>query len=63
MTTITITLTPEEQEALRQLIDAALRHSGGGALDVAAHFKAKVVAARAEAAAHAPVAELIPATG
>jgi hypothetical protein len=46
---ITITLTDQEQEALRQLIDAALRHAGEGALDVAAHFKAKLVAARSAA--------------
>jgi hypothetical protein len=47
---ITITLTDEEQSAFQQVLDAALRHSGVGALDVAAHFKAKLVAALAEAA-------------
>lgn len=46
MPTVTITLTDDEQEALRQLIHAALLHSGEGALDVAAHFKGKIVAAR-----------------
>lgn len=48
MQTITITLNPQEQEALRQLIDAALRHAGEGALDVAAHFKAKITKALAQ---------------
>lgn len=45
MKEIKITLSPEEQSALMQLIDAALRHSGSGALDVAAHFKAKIASA------------------
>jgi hypothetical protein len=49
MPEITITLDEKEQEALRQLIDAALRQAGEGALDVAAHFKAKVAVARARA--------------
>lgn len=44
-TTITIALTPGEQNALMQLVDVALRHRGEGALDVAAHFKAKMGAA------------------
>jgi hypothetical protein len=45
MAIVTITLTEQEQAALRQLIDAALRHAGTGALDVAAHFSAKLAAA------------------
>lgn len=49
MPTITITLTEQEQEAFRQLIHAALLHTGEGALDVAAHFKNKIVAARQDA--------------
>lgn len=53
MPTITMQLSDQEQEALRQLIDAALRHAGEGALDVAAHFKAKLAMARQEAEAHA----------
>ncbi|HZV21905.1 MAG TPA: hypothetical protein VE986_10215 [Hyphomicrobiales bacterium] len=47
--TVTITLTPEEQHAFLQLLDIALRHSGAGALDVAAHFKAKLAAAERSA--------------
>ena len=46
---ITITLTPEEQRAFLQLIDVALRYSGTGALDVAAHFKTKLAAAERSA--------------
>ena len=46
---ITITLTDEEQAAFQQVLDAALRHLGVGALDVAAHFKAKLVAAVSDA--------------
>ncbi len=49
MADIVITLNEQEQAALQQLIDAALRHAGAGALDVAAHFKAKLISA-AEAA-------------
>lgn len=48
---ITLTLNPEEQAAIYQLIDAALRHAGAGALDVAVHFKAKIVMALKEATA------------
>ncbi len=47
---VTITLTPDEQRAFLQLLDIALRHSGAGALDVAAHFKAKLAAAERNAA-------------
>jgi hypothetical protein len=43
---ITINLDDQEQAALRQLIDLALRHSGSGALAVAAHFSAKLEIAR-----------------
>jgi hypothetical protein len=49
MPSISITLSDEEQEALRQLIDAALRHAGEGALDVAALFKSKIITARSAA--------------
>lgn len=45
---ITITLNPEEQAALEQLIDASLRHAGTGALNVAVHFKTKLEAAKAQ---------------
>jgi len=56
MNEITITLTPEEQSALHQLIDAALRHAGSGALEVAMHFRSKIASARA-ATADVPCAE------
>lgn len=46
---ITLTLTPDEQQAFLQLIDAALRYAGNGALDVAAHFRAKLAGAQREA--------------
>jgi hypothetical protein len=46
---ITITLTPDEQRAFLQLIDAALRYSGTGALSVATHFQAKLAAAGRQA--------------
>ncbi len=41
-----ITIAPREQEqaALRQLIDALLRHAGAGTLNVATHFTAKLAA-------------------
>lgn len=42
---ITITLDANEQTAFVQILDAALRHMGAGALDAAAHFKAKLLAA------------------
>ena len=42
MATIDITLDDREQAALTQLIDVALLQAGIGALDVAAHFKAKL---------------------
>lgn len=45
---ITITLNPEEQAALEQMIDASLRHAGTGALNVAVHFKNKLDAAKAQ---------------
>jgi hypothetical protein len=45
MSAVTITLEDNEQSALLQLIDVALRQSGLGALDVAAHFKVKLDAA------------------
>jgi hypothetical protein len=49
---ITITFTSQEQAALVQLLDVALRAVGLGALDVAVHFKQKLdsalLAARAE---------------
>ncbi len=50
MADITLTLNDEEQKALAGVIDMALRHSGIGAADVAAHFigKLRVAAARAE---------------
>jgi hypothetical protein len=46
---ITITLNDDEQKAFAQLLDVALRHSGAGALDVAAHFKMKIAQALKEA--------------
>lgn len=42
MASITITLDEQEQAAFKQLLDIALRQSGMGALDVAAHFKVKL---------------------
>lgn len=46
---ITLTLSPEEQAALEQMIDASLRHAGTGALNVAVHFRSKLDAAKAQA--------------
>lgn len=48
---ITITLNPEEQAAFRQLLDAALRVAGIGALDVVVHFKSKLDAVTQQSAA------------
>jgi hypothetical protein len=45
---INISMTPEEQNAFLQLIDAALKHLGLGAVDAAAHFKAKIAVAQTE---------------
>jgi len=39
---VTLTFTADEQRAFLELIDAALRHAGAGALDVAAHFKGRL---------------------
>ncbi len=39
---ITITLNEAEQQALRQLFDAALRQSGFNALDAVMYFKVKI---------------------
>jgi hypothetical protein len=57
MATINITLDDQEQAALTQLIDVALRHAGIGALDVAAHFKAKLDTAVQVKSEAAPEAE------
>jgi len=57
MATINITLDDREQAALTQLIDVALRHAGIGALDVAAHFKAKLDTAIQVKSEAAPEAE------
>jgi hypothetical protein len=46
MTDITISLTEQEQAWFRALLDTALRHSGIGALEVAAHFKGKLDSAQ-----------------
>jgi predicted AAA+ superfamily ATPase len=43
---ITISLTAEEQAAFLQLLDAAVKHIGLGAVDAAVHFKAKLAAAQ-----------------
>jgi hypothetical protein len=45
MSSIAILLNDQEQRAFTQLLDTALRHAGMGALEVVAHFKAKVEAA------------------
>ena len=45
MALATLVLDDAEQKALLQLLDIALRQSGLGALDVAAHFKVKLDAA------------------
>ncbi len=42
---ITLVLDGAEQRALRELIDAALRHNGIAAVAVASHFLAKLEAA------------------
>lgn len=39
---ITLTLTPEEEQAFKQLLDAALRAAGIGALTVVSHFSKKL---------------------
>lgn len=44
---ITLVLDGAEQRALRELIDAALRHNGIAAVAVASHFLAKLEAATA----------------
>ena len=44
-----ITLSPQERNALVQLLESALRSSGLAALDVANHFIAKLNAADAKA--------------
>ncbi len=56
---VTLILNAEEQKAFVQLIDAALRHAGTGALDAAAHFKGRLLKAAgtaqlAAASTHAP---------
>ena len=58
MADITLTLNDEEQKALAGVIDMALRHSGIGAADVAAHFigKLRVAANGTQTAPGAPSA-------
>ena len=52
--TVTLTLSAEEVQALSQLIDVSLRHSGLGALQVASHFSGKLQRALADAKALEP---------
>ena len=47
--TLTLTLDPNEQAALQQLLDAALRHAGLGALETVAHFATKLAEERRRA--------------
>ncbi|MGO9172651.1 MAG: hypothetical protein ACLP7P_11875 [Rhodomicrobium sp.] len=46
MTAITLTLNEAEQQAFNQLLDIALRQSGLGALDVAYHFRGRILSAK-----------------
>jgi hypothetical protein len=51
---INLSLNAEEQTAFLQLIDAALKHLGLSAVDAAAHFKSKIVAAQSNAVKYEP---------
>jgi len=44
MTNVTLVLNEAEQQALHQLLDAALRQSGLSALDVVSHFMGRIIA-------------------
>jgi len=56
---INISMTSEEQNAFLQLIDAALKHLGLGAVDAAAHFKAKLAAAQSSGSNSPGIAEQV----
>jgi hypothetical protein len=43
---ITISMSPEEQTAFLQLLDAAVKHLGLNAVDAVAHFKGKIASAQ-----------------
>jgi hypothetical protein len=46
MTNVTLALNDAEQQAFHQLLDAALRQSGLGAIDVVSHFMGRIIAAQ-----------------
>ncbi len=54
MNPITLTLDANEQNALQQLFDVALRQSGLSALPLVSHFVTRVTAAQSAAAGAAP---------
>ncbi len=56
MADITLVLNDQEQAWFNAMIDISLRHSGVNALEVAAHFKNKIDAARQVRAVTEPVA-------
>ena len=49
MTNVTLVLNDAEQQALHQLLDAALRQSGLNAIDVVSHFMGRIIAAQGAA--------------
>ena len=49
MTNVTLVLNEAEQQALHQLLDAALRQSGLNAIDVVSHFMGRIIAAQGAA--------------
>lgn len=55
MASITLVLDDNEQQALNQLLDTALRQAGLHALDVVSHFAGRILAAQPQVGSPTPV--------